>query len=61
MTLIGTVLSGCVISKRNHVAQYNEIPRLLAHPQFQAAAKAAPEFVNDALTTVGQLQYELNR
>ena len=37
----------------------DETARLIAHPEFTAAAKAAPNFTKDALRTITQLEYEL--
>lgn len=38
-----------------------DVPRLLKHPEFKQAAKAAPNFVNDVLTLVAELNHEVNR
>jgi hypothetical protein len=35
--------------------------RLIARPDFAAARKAAPEWCRDALKTINQLEYELER
>lgn len=32
---------------------------LIYHPQFQAAAKAAPQWVSDAMSTITRLEKEL--
>ena len=41
--------------------QLSNVPRLVARPDFQPAAKAAPEWTRDALTTIANLEYELER
>jgi hypothetical protein len=37
------------------------VRRLADHPEFPAAAAAAPEFTREALKTVAELEYELER
>lgn len=41
--------------------QINHIPRLLSHPQFQAARDSAPEFTRDALSTINDLQRDIQK
>ena len=50
------VFTGCATHLR-----YDNSVRLMDHPEFEAAAKAAPGFVEDALLTVNFLEYELER
>ena len=33
----------------------------MSHPEFPAAAQAAPEFTREALKTINSLEYELER
>jgi len=37
----------------------NNVDRLIARPDFNAAAQAAPDWVRDALYTITDLEYEL--
>jgi len=55
MTLLMTLLSGCVSVKLNNSE------RLLQHPEFEKAALAAPEFTREALKTINRLEYDLER
>ena len=41
--------------------EYNNTKRLTAHPQFPRAAMEAPAFTRDALRTIAELEYELER
>ena len=41
--------------------EYNNTKRLTAHPQFPKAAFQAPDFTRDALRTIAELEYELER
>ena len=41
--------------------EYNNTKRLTAHPQFPKAAFHAPAFTRDALRTIAELEYELER
>ena len=41
--------------------EYNNTKRLTAHPQFPRAAMQAPAFTRDALRTIAELEYELER
>ena len=41
--------------------EYNGVKRLTAHPQFPRAAFHAPDFTRDALKTIAELEYELER
>jgi hypothetical protein len=47
--------SGCTTTKLANSE------RLIAHPQFRAAAQAAPDFTREALKTINRLEYELER
>ena len=46
-------LVGCMQTKLNNAE------RLMNHPQFPTAAKAAPEFTADALKTINALEEQL--
>jgi hypothetical protein len=41
--------------------EYSNTKRLTAHPQFPRAAMQAPDFTRDALRTIAELEYELER
>ena len=41
--------------------ELNNVQRLIEHDQFQSAKNAAPEFTEDALRTVADLEYEVER
>ena len=41
--------------------QLQNSQRLMARPDFPAARAAAPEFTRDALKTIDQLEYQLER
>lgn len=41
--------------------RYDNAARLTARPDFKAAAMAAPEWALDALTTINNLELELER
>jgi len=49
------LMSGCVSVKLENSG------RLMSHPEFPAAAQAAPEFTREALKTINSLEYELER
>lgn len=51
------LLTGCATTP----LQLENTRRLMAHPQFQKAADAAPDFVSDALKTVNRLEQEIER
>ena len=48
-------LSGCLS------VQYDNAARLMAREDFPQARDAAPEWCRDALKTINQLEYELER
>ena len=41
--------------------ELNNVETLTKHPQFPQAAQAAPEFTRDALRTVADLEYQIER
>ena len=55
MLLLMLLLTGCVSVKLNNSE------RLMEHPEFEAAAQAAPAFTTEALKTINELEYELER
>jgi len=55
MLLFPLLTAGC-----QHV-QLNGVEQMLGHPQFQAAAKAAPQFTTDVLKKLAEYEYELER
>lgn len=62
--LIGAVLAAhCLLASgcATRPVHLNNADRLIAHPQFQQAANAAPEFVSEALKTINRLEHEIER
>ncbi|AHF89515.1 hypothetical protein OPIT5_03760 [Opitutaceae bacterium TAV5] len=55
LSLLSGCLSGCVSAKLDNGA------RLMRRPDFEAARLAAPEWCRDALHTIADLEYELER
>lgn len=53
---LAALLTGC----QTHVRLGNAA-RLTQHPEFPAAAQAAPAFTTDALKTINALEYQLER
>lgn len=49
------LLSGCT------AVQLNNSDRLIAHPQFRDAARAAPVWTSEALKTINRLEAEIER
>ncbi len=41
--------------------QLNSVDRMLKHPEFKAAAKAAPHFTKEVLNKLAEYEYELER
>lgn len=59
MLLLGT---GCAsVPSRDSATSSGNVERLLARPDFDPAAKAAPEWVRDSLKTVNSLEVDLQR
>ena len=50
------VCTGCQTA-----VEYNNTKRLTAHPQFPKAAFHAPDFTRDALKTIADLEYQIER
>jgi hypothetical protein len=55
LLLMLLLMSGCVSVKLENSG------RLMRHPEFPAAAQAAPEFTREALKTINGLEYEIER
>ena len=55
LLLMLLLMSGCVSVTLENSA------RLMRHPEFPAAAQAAPEFTREALKTINGLEYEIER
>ena len=55
MLLSALLTAGC-----QH-AEVNGVEKLLQHPQFPAAAKAAPSFTTEVLKKLAEYEYELER
>lgn len=53
LLLLALFLAGCLVTRLENAA------RLMDHPEFPAAAKAAPRFTADALKTINALEEEL--
>ena len=51
----------CVCMGCQTPVEYDNTKRLTAHPQFPRAAMEAPAFTRDALRTIAELEYELER
>jgi len=52
---VSALLSGCA------TVRLNNSDRLIAHPQFRDAARAAPVWTSDALKTINRLEAEIER
>tara|TARA_Y100000593_G_C4303710_1_gene334669 strand:+ start:473 stop:667 length:195 start_codon:yes stop_codon:yes gene_type:complete len=50
---LALLLAGCLMQRLENAA------RLMDHPEFPAAVKAAPRFTADALKTINALEEEL--
>lgn len=62
LALAGFSLVGCASApERGYAASSGNVGRLLARPDFEAAAKASPEWVRDALKTVNSLEADVQR
>lgn len=53
LMLLLAMCSGCLTPRLNNT------DRLIAHPQFKAAAIAAPRWTEDALKTIADLEREI--
>ena len=53
LMLLLAMCSGCLTTKLNNT------DRLIAHPQFRSAALAAPDWTEDALKTIADLEREI--
>ena len=53
LTLLLVMCSGCMTTRLNNTE------RLIAHPQFQSAVIAAPDWTRDALETIADLEREI--
>ena len=49
------------VDKYHRAGQYNNSKELMAHPEFPRAAFHAPEFTRQALKTIAELEYHLER
>jgi uncharacterized lipoprotein YmbA len=56
MIVLTLSLTGCATTTK-----LANTERLLAHPQFEEAVIAAPEFTREALKTINYLEYQLER
>ena len=55
VSVIALLSSGCLTPRLDNGK------RLIAHPQFEKATIAAPEWVADALDTIAELEREIER
>lgn len=55
--VLALALAGCVSTP----LRLDHADRLIARPDFQAAAQAAPEWCRDALQTINQLELQIER
>ncbi len=53
--ILPLMLSSC------RTVELKNVETLTKHPQFPQAAQAAPEFTKDALRTVADLEYQIER
>jgi len=53
LMLLLAMCSGCITTRLNNTE------RLIAHPQFQSAVLAAPDWTRDALETIADLEREI--
>lgn len=51
----------CVCTGCQTPVEYNNVQKLTAHPEFPRAAFHAPNFTRDALKTIAELEWELER
>ena len=56
-----TLMLLCVFTGCQTKIEYNNVKRLTAHPQFPKAAFHAPDFTRNAMRTIAELEYELER
>ena len=57
LTILLISTTGCLTPMQ----KLENVRRLADHPEFPAAAQAAPECTREALKTVAELEYELER
>jgi len=57
LALLCLALGGCLSAP----VRLENSARLIARPDFNAARTAAPEWCRDALKTINQLEYQLER
>ena len=57
MAIVATTLSGCALFH----TRLNNSERLINRPDFPQAREAAPEWCRDALKTINELEYLLER
>ncbi len=53
--VIALLLTGCLSPRLDNGE------RMIAHPQFEAATVAAPDWVREALDTIAELEAEIER
>ena len=56
LTMLCGMLAGC-----GTMQELNGVKTLTAHPQFPRAAQHAPEWTREALRTVADLEYQIER
>ena len=55
MIVIALLLTGCLSPRLDNGE------RMIAHPQFEAATLAAPDWVREALDVIAELESEIER
>ena len=55
------LLSALLLTASCQHAKVNVVEEVLKHPQFPAAAKAAPQFTTEVLKKLAEYEYELER
>ena len=58
--LIGLYLAACSATQMTSPIIRDDVGRLMKHPEYEAAFRAAPNFTHEALTTAARLDHELN-
>ena len=56
-----TLMLLCAATGCRTPVELENVQRLIGHEQFQSAKNAAPEFTEDALRTVADLEYQIER
>ncbi len=60
-TLTFLLLAACLAATGCVTVRLDNSKRLIARPDFEAARTAAPEWCRDALKTINELEFQLER